>query len=107
MAIGVGASIPWKSLLVVIPFVNLVSTLPISWQGIGVRENAYVFFLAPAYLSREQALAFGALWLLAVTTASAVGGLLSVLTKDNKTIDQLAVNAEGKSKETVPVSNSA
>lgn len=79
MAYGLGATIPWSVLLVVVPFVNIVSSLPISWMGLGVRENAYIFFLTPLFLSSEQAIAFGALWLLAVTVASGIGGILSVL----------------------------
>ncbi len=79
IAYALGVSIPWLVLLVVVPFVNIVSSLPISWMGLGVRENAYIFFLVPLYLSREQAVAFGAIWLLAVTVTSAVGGVLSVL----------------------------
>ena len=79
MAYGLGVSIPWSVLLVVVPFVNIVSSLPISWMGLGVRENAYIFFLTPLFLSSEQAIAFGALWLLAVTVTSGIGGMLSVL----------------------------
>ncbi len=82
MAKAVGADIPFHLLLVVIPFVNIVSTLPISWNGLGVRENAYKFFLVPALLSPEQAVTFGALWLSAVTVASAIGGLVAVITGD-------------------------
>lgn len=79
MAYGLGVSIPWGVLLVVVPFVNIVSSLPISWMGLGVRENAYIFFLTPMFLSNEQAIAFGAIWLLAVTTSSGLGGIVSVL----------------------------
>ena len=79
MAYGLGVSIPWGVLLVVVPFVNIVSSLPISWMGLGVRENAYIFFLSPLFLSHEQAIAFGALWLLSVTVASGIGGIVSVL----------------------------
>jgi uncharacterized membrane protein YbhN (UPF0104 family) len=82
MAVGVGAVIPWATLFVVIPFVNIASSLPISWNGLGVRENSYIFFLAPTILSKEQALAFGALWLLAVTTASAIGGVVALFSGD-------------------------
>ena len=82
MAAGFGVHIPWSVLLVTIPMVNILSTLPISWNGLGVRENGYVFFLAPVILSREQAVAFGAMWLLAMTISSAIGGLVAVLSKD-------------------------
>lgn len=82
MAYGVGASIPWPVLLVIIPFVNILSSLPISWNGLGVRENTLVFFLVPAYLTNSQAVAFGAMWLIGVTVTSAIGGIVAVLTKD-------------------------
>ena len=82
MGIILGVSVPWSYLLVVVPFVNILSSLPISWNGLGVRENAYVFFFSPVVLTKEQAVAFGAIWLLSVTTASAVGGILSVLTPE-------------------------
>jgi uncharacterized protein (TIRG00374 family) len=79
MALALNVEIPWLVLLVVVPFVNIVSSLPISWMGLGVRENAYIFFLVPLFLTREEAVAFGAIWLLAVTVTSAMGGLVSVL----------------------------
>ena len=82
MAHAIGIHIPWAYLFIAIPFVNIVSSLPISWMGLGVRENAYRFFLVPAVLSPEQAIAFGAMWLFASTVTSAIGGLISVLTKD-------------------------
>ena len=81
MAYGVGATIGWSTLLVAIPFVNILSSLPISWNGLGVRENGYLFFLA-AVLTREEALAFGALWLLGIIVTSAFGGIAAFMTKD-------------------------
>lgn len=87
MAAGLGVVIPWSVLLVVVPFVNIVSSLPISWMGLGVRENAYIFFLVPIFLSHEQAIAFGAMWLLAVTVASGIGGIVSVLSPAKKELD--------------------
>jgi glycosyltransferase 2 family protein len=84
MAAGFGVHIPWQALLVTIPAVNILSSLPISWNGLGLRENGYAFFLAPLILSREQAVAFGAMWLFAMAISSAVGGLVLVISKDLK-----------------------
>jgi glycosyltransferase 2 family protein len=61
MADGIGAHIPWAYLLVVIPFVNIFSSLPIGWNGLGVRESAYIFFLSPHLISQAQALSLGAM----------------------------------------------
>ena len=67
---------------------NIASSLPISWQGLGIRENSYIFFLtaAPAIVSKEQAVAFGALWLLAVTVSSAIGGIVALVSGDLRTL---------------------
>jgi uncharacterized membrane protein YbhN (UPF0104 family) len=88
MAAGMGIDIPLATLFVVIPFVNIASSLPISWQGLGIRENSYIFFLtaAPAIVSKEQAVAFGALWLLAVTVSSAIGGIVALVSGDLRTL---------------------
>lgn len=82
MANALGLAIPWSVLLTTIPFINILCTLPISWNGLGVRENGYIFFLSPLYLSAEQAVAFGALWLVAVIASSAIGGVVAVWTGD-------------------------
>lgn len=79
MASSLGVEVSWSAMLVSIPFVNILSSLPISWQGLGVRENAYVFFLVPGIMSSEQALAMGAIWLFAVTASGLVGGLVSLI----------------------------
>jgi hypothetical protein len=86
MAAGVGANIPWATLFLVIPLVNIVSSLPISWNGLGVREKSYIYFLTatPAILTNEQAVAFGALWLMAVTVTSAIGGIVALCSGDLK-----------------------
>ena len=88
MAWGLGAYIPFQHLLVVIPLVNIAGSLPISWNGLGVRENAYVFFLTPALISKEQAVAFGAIWLLAMTVCSAIGGVIAFTSGDLKFLRQ-------------------
>jgi uncharacterized membrane protein YbhN (UPF0104 family) len=84
MASALGCEIPLATLFVVIPLVNIASSLPISWNGLGVRENSYMFFLtaAPALVTKEQAAAFGALWLLAVTVTSAIGGIVALVSGD-------------------------
>lgn len=88
MAYGMGITISFTTLLLVIPFVNIVCSLPISWNGLGVREKAYTYFLtaAPAIVSYEQAVAFGAIWLLAVTVSSAIGGIVAMMSEDLRTL---------------------
>ncbi len=63
-------------LFAVVPLVNIASSLPISVNGIGVREALYLLFLVPQGVSPEVAVAFGAIWLVSVSLVSALGGLL-------------------------------
>ena len=82
MGVGLGISINFSLLLITIPFINIACSLPFSWNGLGVREFGYIFFLTPDPLVKEQALAFGALWLLSTTISSLIGGIVAVVTKN-------------------------
>lgn len=82
-------------LLATVPFVNIVSSLPISFfNGLGVREAMYCMLLMPAGSTQEQAVAFGAVWLFVVTIVSAFGVFL--LTPDMK---QAVKDARSKNSE--------
>jgi uncharacterized membrane protein YbhN (UPF0104 family) len=82
MGWGFGVSLSLSLLLVAIPFINIISSLPISWNGVGFREAGYVFFLAGHGISQEQSIAFGALWLLATTISSLIGGIVGFIGND-------------------------
>lgn len=83
IAYRLALDVPFRIVLSSIPFVNIVSTLPVSWNGLGVRENAYYFFLCkPGFVSEEHVVLLGAIWLLGVTGSSLVGGIVAWLTGD-------------------------
>ncbi len=73
--LGTGLELPY--LFAVIPLVNVASALPISIQGLGVREAMYLFVFIPVGVSEEQSVAFGAIWVFTVTIVSALSGLLA------------------------------
>jgi uncharacterized membrane protein YbhN (UPF0104 family) len=77
LAHAVSPSTPWQYCFVFHPLVAIVSALPISFAGLGVRESGYVYFLS--FLkgaSPSEAGAFAAAWLAIVTASSAIGGLV-------------------------------
>lgn len=51
------ADIPWGGLLVVVPLILIVGAVPISPQGLGIQEGAFVFFLHSVGATTGQALA--------------------------------------------------
>ena len=60
-----------------VPFINIASSLPLTINGLGIREAAAVFLFAPAGISQETAIAFGAIWFACVTVISALAGILA------------------------------
>ena len=51
------SDIPWGGLLVVVPLILLIGAVPISPQGLGIQEGAFVFFLHSVGATTGQALA--------------------------------------------------
>jgi uncharacterized membrane protein YbhN (UPF0104 family) len=75
IGLAVNVSVPREYYFVFIPLVTVAGMVPISLNGLGVREGAYVYFLAQAGVASPQALAFAVLWLILNTSLNALGGL--------------------------------
>ncbi len=61
VARSLGLNLPASFFFVVVPIIGAIGTLPLSLQGIGVREAGYWYYLARIGVSREAALAVGLL----------------------------------------------
>jgi glycosyltransferase 2 family protein len=66
--------VPWSYCFIVGPLVNVMAAVPVSLNGLGVREGGYVFLLAHIGIARESAVAFALSWFAVVMLAGAVGG---------------------------------
>ncbi|OGP96162.1 MAG: hypothetical protein A2W10_01025 [Deltaproteobacteria bacterium RBG_16_55_12] len=73
--------IPWSYALIIYPLVGTFSALPISLNGIGLREGGYLFLLRQIDVSPEKAIAFGILWFAIVVLDSLVGGVVFIVRK--------------------------
>jgi uncharacterized protein (TIRG00374 family) len=78
---ALGAEIPFSYAFIAYPLVGTFSALPISLNGLGLREGGYVFMLTSIGVSKEQAIAFGLLWFIIVALDSLIGGLIFVMKK--------------------------
>ena len=76
IACALGVSVSVWYLAIVYGVVSLVAVLPVSFNGLGVREGAYVFLLQKVGLSPDTALAFALYWFLISTLTSLTGGLV-------------------------------
>jgi uncharacterized membrane protein YbhN (UPF0104 family) len=79
-----------------IPIANAASALPISIQGLGVRESAYLALLSPIGISPEICVAFGALWFFTTQVVSGIGALIIApgLLTGRKQIEELVSEME-------------
>jgi uncharacterized membrane protein YbhN (UPF0104 family) len=78
IGMSLNLDVPLGYYFVIVPLVDLVSILPISISGIGVREGSYVGLLYLAGVETSQGLAFGLLGFLVVMAASLLGGIIYV-----------------------------
>lgn len=74
LAIGQAVSLPY--VLAFVPVMVLLSSLPISVNGLGIREGALVLFLGKVGISAPQALAVGVLSLAMLLLVGAVGAIV-------------------------------
>ena len=75
VASALGLAVPLWYLILFVPVVQIVSALPISFGGLGIREGGYVLCLALWGTGRDEALAFGLVWSAIVLGANVCGGL--------------------------------
>lgn len=81
---ALGVDLPWSFCFILYPLVGTFSALPVSFNGIGLREGGYLFLLQWVNVESEKALAFGVLWFAIVVLDSLIGGIVFVLRKGPK-----------------------
>jgi uncharacterized membrane protein YbhN (UPF0104 family) len=81
LARSLGIVQPLTVWFIVVPLVSLAIVLPVSINGIGLRESALVTLLAPYGVAREPAVAVGLLWLTSQVIMGLIGGVLFLLAR--------------------------
>jgi uncharacterized protein (TIRG00374 family) len=76
------AEIPLGGLLVVVPLILLVGAVPISPQGLGIQEGAFVFFLHSVGATTSQALAIALVLRAKSYLLALCGGAVWLLNRD-------------------------
>jgi uncharacterized membrane protein YbhN (UPF0104 family) len=72
--------VPVVFYFIFIPLIAVATMIPISLNGLGVREGAFVFFLAQVGVAEAQALALALLWLAVLVGSSLIGGAVWLVT---------------------------
>lgn len=91
IARALGVTLPLSVWFAVVPLVALAMVVPVSINGVGVREGGLAFLLKPAGVSTDAAVAIGLLWFLATIITGLVGGLLFLLDRKPSPIAAAAI----------------
>lgn len=78
---ALGLNIPVSLVFLFIPIILAVTMLPVSMNGLGVREMAYAYFFTRVGISTEEAVAVSICFFLTVTLVSLIGGIIFVFRK--------------------------
>jgi uncharacterized membrane protein YbhN (UPF0104 family) len=76
LGVALDLPVPWLGYFVVVPLVTLLTMLPITFNGIGVREGSLVLLLASYGVIEEQAITLGVGWFALSLSVGLVGGVI-------------------------------
>ena len=74
--VAIGVPVSLGACFLFIPIISAIQLVPISLNGFGVREGAYIFFFGSQGVGRPEAVAASLLFALLVSAVSLGGGVL-------------------------------
>lgn len=81
LARGLGLSLPLWVFMLVVPIANVFASLPVTLNGLGLRETAYLLLFGMAGLAHDSAVALGLLWFATTMLGGLTGGIAFLTTK--------------------------
>jgi uncharacterized membrane protein YbhN (UPF0104 family) len=94
LGLALHAQVPGAFYWVLVPMVSLLTLLPVSVNGMGVREGATALMLVPLGVSHGTALTLAFLWFLVHVAASLSGGVVYLFGRFPKPVTQSEFSAE-------------
>jgi glycosyltransferase 2 family protein len=80
LARGLGMSTPISLFVLIVPIANVFASLPLTLNGLGVRETAYLLLFGMAGIGKQDAIALGLLWFAATMLGGLTGAIAFVTT---------------------------
>ena len=90
IADGLRLDIPFRYFLVFVPVITLISMIPISLNGMGLREYSFVALFSAIGVDRESCIALGLLSSLFVILSSIPGGIIYIFFRNRVDMEQIA-----------------
>ncbi len=90
MASGLRITLPFRYFLIFVPVITLVSMVPVSLNGMGLREYAFVSLFGAIGVDHEACLALGLLSSAVIVLSAIPGGFVYLLYRSRADIRQMA-----------------
>ena len=74
----------------------MVASLPLTLNGLGIRESAYLVLFGMAGMGKDDAIALGLLWFAAMVIAGLTGGIAFVTTPAPSAVPKAGMAASGQ-----------
>ncbi len=85
IARGLSNSIPIFALITYIPIITVISLIPLTINGLGLREAAYVYFLSSTGINEGQAMSLSLVFFFSSVITSCIGGIVFIfLSRENR-----------------------
>lgn len=94
-SLAIGIEIPFRNLMAVVPLVTLATLLPLSLNGLGIREGGFVLLLSVFGYSSESALLLSLSVYVLTLILSLIGALLFLVMKRSINRGDGSVNDDG------------
>lgn len=78
LARGLGLDLPLTAFMLCVPIANVFASLPVTLNGLGLRETAYLVLFGFAGIGKQDAIALGLLWF-ATTMAGGLFGVIGLM----------------------------
>ena len=79
MGWALGLDLPFSFCIIVYPLVGTFAAIPVSLNGLGLREGGYIYLLSAIGIGSEMGIDFGLLLFLIVALDSLIGGIIFLL----------------------------
>ena len=79
ISLAMGCTTSFLYFLILLPVVWLVSMIPITINGLGLREGSFVFLFSTTGMSKEMAMTISILWLAQTVLLGVLGGVIFLL----------------------------
>jgi len=81
ISVSIGSDVPFIYFLSFVPIITIISYIPISYSGLGIRDAGFILLFVQVGMTRDQALGISLMYFCLLLLLGIMGGIIYILTK--------------------------